>query len=91
MTDKHRLEEFTEVEFLELIREFFENRTTLTGDAFGRYLDDLVFRFEEITENPLGSDLIYYPGEGADDSPAGVLERVKQWRAANGKPGFKPA
>ncbi|OCT22549.1 bacteriocin immunity protein [Pseudomonas putida] len=91
MTDKHRLEELTEAEFLELIREFFENRTTLRGDAFGRYLDDLLFRFKEITENPLGSDLIYYPGEGADDSPEGVLERVKQWRAANGKPGFKPA
>jgi len=24
------------------------------------------------------------------DGPAGVLKAIKQWRAANGKPGFKP-
>ncbi|WP_016598339.1 bacteriocin immunity protein, partial [Yersinia pestis] len=34
-------------------------------------------------------DLIYYPEDGADDSPEGILELVKKWRAENGKPGFK--
>lgn len=91
MINKSRLEDFTEAEFLGFIGEFFENRSGLKGKAFGQYQDDLICKFEEIIENPFGSDLIYYPGEGADDSPQGVVDRVKEWRAANGKPGFKPA
>ncbi len=31
----------------------------------------------KITEHPSGSDLIYYPEDGADDSPEGILELVK--------------
>ncbi|WP_016676051.1 bacteriocin immunity protein, partial [Yersinia pestis] len=48
-----------------------------------------VRHFTKITEHPSGSDLIYYPEDGADDSPEGILELVKKWRAENGKPGFK--
>ncbi len=44
---------------------------------------------EQLTEHPAGSDLIYYPEEGADHSPEGITQTVKEWRAANGLPGFK--
>ncbi|MBU4632719.1 bacteriocin immunity protein [Pseudomonas chlororaphis subsp. aurantiaca] len=36
-----------------------------------------------------GPDLIYYTEEGADNSPEGVTQIVKAWRAANGLSGFK--
>ena len=49
----------------------------------------MVLEFRRLTEHPDGSDLIYYPREDREDSPAGVVQEVKQWRAANGKPGFK--
>ncbi|MCS3408765.1 bacteriocin immunity protein [Serratia sp. AKBS12] len=31
----------------------------------------------------------YGPAVGADNSAKGVTRAVKQWRAKNGKPGFK--
>ncbi|MGV8733117.1 MAG: bacteriocin immunity protein [Pseudomonas asiatica] len=40
--------------------------------------------------HPDGAGVIFYPPKGADKSPQGV-NRIKEWRAANGKPGFKPA
>jgi hypothetical protein len=27
---------------------------------------------------------------GREDSPEGALQEIKEWRKANGKPGFKP-
>ncbi|UQS92805.1 bacteriocin immunity protein [Pseudomonas chlororaphis subsp. piscium] len=32
---------------------------------------------------------MYYPEDGEDDSPKGILKTVKDWRMANGFPGFK--
>ncbi|MDD1016293.1 bacteriocin immunity protein [Pseudomonas rubra] len=88
---KQRIEDYTDAEFLELVREFFENRSGLTGKEYGQYIDRLMIHFVTITEHPGKSDVICYPTEGEEDSPEGVLKRVKEWRAANGKPGFKPA
>jgi hypothetical protein len=51
----------------------------------------LLLHFEKISEHPAGSDLIYYPESGADNSPEGVTRIVKDWRAAQGLPGFKGA
>jgi hypothetical protein len=48
-----------------------------------------VLLFKKLTEHPDGSDLIYYPKPGQDDSPAGIVKTVKEWRKANGKSGFK--
>lgn len=45
--------------------------------------------FERLCEHPESSDLIYYPREGREDSPAGVVKEVKEWRQTNGKSGFK--
>ncbi len=48
-----------------------------------------ILEFKRLTEHSDGSDLIYYPREDRDDSPEGVVQEVKEWRWANGKPGFK--
>ncbi|MBS5838238.1 MAG: bacteriocin immunity protein [Pseudomonas sp.] len=47
--------------------------------------------FERLTEHPAGSDLIYYPEDGADNSAEGITQTIKEWRAENGLPGFKDA
>ncbi|MNO03124.1 Colicin-E7 immunity protein [compost metagenome] len=53
------------------------------------YQDELLENFIEVTGNPAASDWIYYPEDGEDDSPNGILQTVKAWRAAQGLRGFK--
>ncbi|MFF7862584.1 MULTISPECIES: bacteriocin immunity protein [unclassified Pseudomonas] len=88
---KQSLSDYTELEFLELVSDLYEDRTGLSGVALENHRIESVLLFEKLTEHPDGSDVIYYPPQGADASPQGVVNRVKAWRAANGKPGFKPA
>lgn len=87
---KERLEDYTEAEFLMLIKELYQNLANVDSNELERRRDDIVSNFRKLTEHPDGADVIYYPPEGADTSPQGVVNRVKAWRAANGKPGFKP-
>lgn len=87
---KKKYQDYTEAEFLDFLMEFFSNRSGLHGRELGKYLDGLMDHFEAITEHPGKSDVICYPGQDEEDSPEGVLKRVKEWRAQNGKPGFKP-
>jgi len=87
---KERLEDYTEAEFLTFLREFFDYSIALEGDVLSRYTNRLVDHFELITEHPDRSDVIFYPKEGQEDSPEGILKEVKEWRARNNKPGFKP-
>lgn len=91
MNIKQRLEDYTEAEFTDFVGEFFENRSGLKGNAFGKQQDYLADEFERLTEHPAKSDLIYYPEEGHSVTPESIVRHVKEWRAANGKPGFKPA
>ncbi|WP_410315725.1 bacteriocin immunity protein [Klebsiella pneumoniae] len=42
-----------------------------------------------LTEHPAGWNLIFKPKVGEDSSAKGIVKTVKEWRAANGKPGFK--
>ncbi|RMS18304.1 Colicin/pyocin immunity protein [Pseudomonas savastanoi] len=42
-----------------------------------------------MTEHPAQTDVIFYPEEGQEDTPEGILKTIKEWRAKNGKPGFK--
>lgn len=86
---KPRIEDYTEAEFILLVEEFFENRSGLKGSAFGQYQDHLADEFERLTEHPAKSDLIYYPEEGHGVTAQSIVDHVKEWRAANGKPGFK--
>lgn len=75
---------YTEQEFLQLLTDICK--------VNGQNEEDhsvLVRHFREISEHPKGSDLIFYPADDADDSPEGILKTVKEWRKANGLPGFK--
>ncbi|VVN12875.1 Colicin-E7 immunity protein [Pseudomonas fluorescens] len=90
MIFKDRFEEYTEAEFLSFLGEFFHQTSGLKGRALEMYRDKLLEHFESITEHPDRSDVIFYPKEGQEDSPEGILKEVKEWRAANNKPGFKP-
>jgi hypothetical protein len=80
---KNSLSEYSESEFLELIKEICSAAGTEV------YQDELLENFIEVTGNPAASDWIYYPEDGEDDSPNGILQTVKAWRSAQGLQGFK--
>ncbi|AVX91071.1 MULTISPECIES: bacteriocin immunity protein [Pseudomonas] len=82
---KKNLSEYTEAEFLRFMQEIRTANKSTSDDV----LDPLLDHFCSITEHPDGTDLIYYPDEGVDNSNEGITETVKKWRAANGLPGFK--
>lgn len=79
------ISDYTEQEFISLM----ESLITACGEAPDDKLAVLLEQFEIITGHPAGSDLIYYPEPGADNSAEGIARTVKYWRAANGLPGFK--
>lgn len=81
---KHDITDYTESEFLNFLTIICNADTANEEEQI-----KLVTHFEKVTEHPSGSDLIYYPEDGADDSPVGILKIIKEWRAKNGKPGFK--
>ncbi|MFJ4429610.1 bacteriocin immunity protein [Pseudomonas sp. NPDC089395] len=86
---KNKIEEYSETEFTEFLNEFFENPSQLKGDELGEHINRLTGHFESLTDHPDKSGLIFYPAEGVEDSPAGVISVLKEWLAANGKPGFR--
>ncbi|HHJ0101305.1 TPA: bacteriocin immunity protein [Yersinia enterocolitica] len=75
--------DYSETEFKKII----EAIINCEGDE--KTQDDNLEHFISITEHPSGSDLIYYPENNNDGSPEAILKEVKEWRAKNGKPGFK--
>ena len=84
---KKSISEYTEAEFVNLMQEIL----TANKSAPDEVLDPLLDEFERLTEHPAGSDLIYYPEDGADNSAEGITQTIKEWRAENGLPGFKDA
>lgn len=84
--EKKIISDYTEAEFLEFVR-----KICLAEGGTEEDDNKLVDEFRQLTEHPDGSDLIYYPKDDQDDSPEGIVKTVKEWRAANGKPGFKSA
>ena len=84
---KPHFSDYTEAEFLRFLQEI----RAANKHASDEILDPLLARFCETTEHPDGTDLIYYPEAGADNSNESILQIVKAWRAANGLPGFKDA
>ena len=80
------ISEYTELQFIEFLREIRLANEMESDRVLGKLLD----RFCKIAEHPDGTDLIYYPKAGADNSNEGITETIKQWREANGLPGFKP-
>ena len=84
MNNKKSISDYTEQEFLALVIRIYNAEEESEEEDVNNLLE-----FERLCEHPDGSDLIYYPREGREDSPEGVVQEVKKWRQANGKPGFK--
>ena len=84
---KQRFEEFTEQEFIDFLNELFREDES----GIDERPDKLLLHFKDLAGHPLGSDLIYYPESGADNSAEGITQTIKEWREANGLPGFKKA
>lgn len=83
---KMSIADYTKAQFIRFMEEIREANRSAPDEVLGELLD----RFCELTEHPDGTDLIYYPEDGADNSNEGITETVKKWREANGLPGFKP-
>lgn len=81
---KSKFEDYSESEYATLINRLFQG-----GFSSEEEHDAIVDNIVSTSEHPNGTGILYYPEPGVEDSPAGVLEAIKQWRAANGKPGFK--
>ncbi len=77
------LNQMTELEFLAFVKKIYAAEYP-TEEEHTR----AVIEFENISEHPAGSDLLYYPEPGKS-GPEAIVAEVKVWRAANGKPGFK--
>ncbi|HEF4760037.1 TPA: bacteriocin immunity protein [Pseudomonas putida] len=81
-----RFEEHTESEFLLLVKMICESAYKTEEEQVAAVLE-----FEAIAEHPDGSDLIYYAPSNEEATPEAIVNKIKVWRAANGKPGFKAA
>ena len=82
---KNSLPDYTEKEFIELLEELYRADVAPTGNRD----DVLLLHLDKISGPPAISDLIYYPEPGTDTSAEGITKTIKEWRAANGLPGFK--
>lgn len=85
MNAKEKISDYSETEFLELLNEIMKENIAETDED----LDLLLEHFEKITEHPEGTDLIYYAQSDADSTPEEITKKIKEWRTANGLPGFK--
>ena len=84
-TMKKDITDFTEDEFIAFMHKILAENVAPTDDV----LDVLLEEFCEITGHPDGTDLIYYPEADSSGSAEDVTRVVKEWRAAQGLPGFK--
>ncbi|RJG09820.1 bacteriocin immunity protein [Pseudomonas cavernicola] len=79
------ISDYTEAEFIGFIQKI---RAANKGGS-DEELGELLAQFRALTGHPDGTDLIFYPEPGEDNSAEGVTQTVKQWRAAQGLTGFK--
>ncbi|WP_036773426.1 bacteriocin immunity protein [Photorhabdus australis] len=82
---KNKIEFYTEAEFIEFMEEIFKENIARTDER----LDVLLSHFEKVTEYPEGTDIIYYAISDSECSPEAITKKIKEWRAKNGKPGFR--
>ena len=83
---KKQISDYTEKEFLDYVVSLCDSSLRTEDEDV-----KMVLEFERLTEHPDGSDLIFYPRNNSEDRPEGIVKEVKEWRAANGKSGFKSA
>lgn len=84
LSEKQSVTEFTKDEFKDFIEYVtqFQGRTEEEDAA-------ILVRFNALCPHPSKSDLIYWPAEGADDSPEGIVAEIERYCRENGLPGFK--
>ena len=82
---KNDITDYTEDEFISFMLKLLAENKAETDDV----LDVLLDQFCEMTGHPDGTDLIYYPEDGSSGSAEDVTRVVKEWRNAQGLPGFK--
>jgi hypothetical protein len=76
--------DFTKDEF----SKFIEAGSDPSGKS-QKKADAFIGQFNELVPHPAKSDLLYWPTEGADDSPEGVVAEIERYCRENGLPGFK--
>ncbi|WP_145932117.1 bacteriocin immunity protein [Yersinia bercovieri] len=84
METKNKLENYTEAEFLAFARKICNADYETETEA-----NESVREFIRLSEHPKGTDIIFYPSSDQEDTPEGLVEEIKKWRAENGRPGFK--
>ncbi|MFL1516454.1 bacteriocin immunity protein [Pseudomonas prosekii] len=77
--------EYTEKEFIHFVQKI----RVINEKGSDEELGEILAKFRKLTGHPDGSDLIFYPEPGSDNSAEGVTQIVKAWRSAQGLPGFK--
>lgn len=78
-----RIENMTREEFLSLLEKIFDVK------EYRDIHDELIDQFENLSQHPDGSDLIFYPEDPDGSTPERIVKVVEEWRACNGLPGFK--
>lgn len=73
----------TREEFLSLLEKIFDVKKHRNTP------EELVDRFEELSQHPDGSDLIFYPENPEDPTPERIVKIVEEWRACDGWNGVK--
>ena len=79
-----QLNDYTENEFIQFVTDIVEVNSNSEEEHHA-----LVSKFEELVQHPRGNGLIYYPEDGEDDSPEGIVQTIKIWRKSKGLPLFK--
>lgn len=79
------ISDYTVTEFISFIQKI---RAANKGGS-DEELGELLALFRSLAGHPDGTDLIFYPHPGEDNSAKGVARTLKNWRAAQGLPGFK--
>lgn len=91
---KQRIEDYTEDEFINFLREFInptamKNGKPLKVKELEKYWDIVMDHFIKMTEHPAKGDLIAYPEHPGDDEPENIVKIVREWRRSQGLPLFK--
>ena len=79
-----QLNDHTENEFIQFVTDIVEVNSNSEEEHHA-----LVSKFEELVQHPRGNGLIYYPEDGEDDSPEGIVQTIETWRKSQGLPLFK--
>ncbi len=82
--EKTKLSEFTKAEFAKFVDDISHDRAETEAES-----DAWVRHFKSLVPHPAKSDLLFWPEEGADDSPEGIVAEIERYCRENGLPGFR--